>query len=73
MQRIGFTVTDRIVNDVQGKFFFSGREKIHARIHFSYVKLAFLMTRCFGTDTVMFGNTKLNRVLKYQVYMNIHT
>lgn len=64
MQRTGFTVTDRIVNDVQGKNI-SRKANIHARIRFSHVELAFLVTRSFGTNIVMFGNMTLSVIKGY--------
>lgn len=65
MQRTGFTVTDRIVNDVQGKNIISRKANIHARIRFSHVELAFLVTRSFGTNIVMFGNMILSVIKGY--------
>lgn len=65
MQRTGFTVTDRIVNDVQGKNIISRKANIHARIRFSHVELAFLATRSFGTNIVMFGNMTLSVIKGY--------
>lgn len=75
MQRTGFTVTDRIVNDVQGKNIISRKANIHARIRFSHVELAFLVTRSFGTNSYVWKyDTFSNKgVLKNQAYMNIHT
>lgn len=65
MQRTGFTVTDRIVKDVQGKNIISRKANIHARIRFSHVELAFLVTRSFGTNIVMFGNMTLSVIKGY--------
>lgn len=65
MQRTGFTVTDRIVNDVQGKNIISRKANIHARTRFSHVELAFLVTRSFGTNIVMFGNMILSVIKGY--------
>ena len=65
MQRTGFTVTDRIVNDVQGKNIIARKANIHARIRFSHVELAFLVTRSFGTNIVMFGNMTLSVIKGY--------
>ena len=41
MQRIGFTVTDRIVNDVQGKFFFPEERKFMPEFTFHMLNLLF--------------------------------